>query len=65
MKHAGVCASDEYARDVCEGMHQDKVDKILGLRAALTDLRTHFGGHSPESKRAREVIDKALEEFDL
>ena len=65
MRHVGECATDLSSRNVCEGMHAEKVDKIMGLQSALLAIRALSGGHSRESTNITIIIDRALEEYGI
>lgn len=54
--HSGECESDSYARDVCEGMWQEKCDDVIGLCEALRAVLALAG----ENREVRAIVEKAL-----
>lgn len=61
-QHGGECATDESARDVCEGMYGERTDEVLGLVEALLAIKTLCGGYAEQEKRITKIIDDAIEE---
>lgn len=54
----GECEHDQYARQVCEGMYQEKCDDVIGLCEALRAVLALAG----ENKEVRRVIEAAITE---
>jgi hypothetical protein len=56
MKHVGECATDEIARDVCEGMYRDRLNDNLALCEALRAVYALAG----ENKEIAKLIHDAI-----
>jgi hypothetical protein len=56
MKHVGECATDEIARDVCEGMYRDRLTDNLALCEALRAVYALAG----ENKEIARIVNDAL-----
>ena len=57
-RHCGECEHDTYARDVCEGMWQEKCDDVIGLCGALRAVLALTG----ENREVRAIVEKAIDE---
>lgn len=54
--HCGECADDRYARDVCDGMWEEKCDDVIALCEALRAVLALAG----ENKEVRAIVEKAI-----
>lgn len=57
-RHGAACEGDSYAKDVCEGMYQEKCDDVLGLCEALRAVLALAG----ENKEVQRIVEKAISE---
>ena len=60
--HSGECLTDEYAKDVCEGMYSEKVDQILDLIEALEAIATLNAGRNKQCQEIRRIALTAIAE---
>lgn len=56
VKHVGECAIDESARQVCEGIYQDRVDDNLALCEALRAVYALCGENDEVGKIVHDAI---------
>lgn len=54
--HCGECADDRHARDVCDGMWEEKCDDVIALCEALRAVLALAG----ENKEVRAIVEKAI-----
>jgi len=61
VKHIGECAHDEIARQVCDGIYQDRVDDNLKLCEALRAVYTLCG----ENKEVAKIVHDAIRDHGI
>jgi hypothetical protein len=57
-RHVGECATDESARDVCEGMYHDRARDNLALCEALRAVYALAGENKEIARIVHDAIDK-------
>lgn len=56
MRHVGDCATDEFARQVCEGMYVERVQDNLALCEALRAVYALVGENEAVAKTVHDAI---------
>lgn len=61
VNHQGECATDQFARDVCEGIYAERINDVMELCDALRAVYALAG----ENREIAAIVDKAIEEHGL